>query len=514
MRLLFSHLALFLFLGACATGHRSTSVEMRKFVAAGQYDEAIQYLKQSPLAQDEKSKLLLHIELGLIEHYKGNFEASSVELTHAKALIDELYTTRISGKVESALSNDNADFYYGEKYEASLVYFYLSLNSYMQGIKEVDPTKRKTHLLRARAEIVDWDSFLTEMKHDRMGKTVFKEDLLAKVFGGLVHESQGTHNDNQIALQLYKDAKTLFFRNYNLYPSFNASFESFRKNFDVLHTLKTQEIEKNYVQITPHSQDFTAFLDHKIKELETRMKKGKKTNESTISFLVQDGLIAEKAPNVHEIPIAYGMHHGAAMSFGLGQHVTFELPTVVGVEKLEVAKIQAVNEQGLLVKEVHLPVVAPLGELAKQAIDEHSTAIAAKTATRVVAKHIAALVASSAAMQSARRNNNSMGTLLAMAGHAAAVAAINHSEKADVRYWSTLPSSIRMGQMSLPAGTYKFQAVYDSGTSVRVVDLGVNTIHKTQNHFVMDSRDRQYRPYNPTNSVVQGRTLSGTKPAH
>lgn len=477
---------------SCATGHRDTSKQIRTFIVSGQYDEAIAYLKASSLATDEKSKLLHFTELGLIEHYRGNYEASSLALTEAKTIIDELFTTRVSGKLSSALGNDNSDFYYGEKYEASLVYFYLSLNSYMQGIQEPDEAKRKEHLLRARSEVLDWDSFLSQIKKERMGEVVFKDDLLAKVFGALVHESLGNKNDDQVALQLYKDAKDVLFKNYNLFPSYNQNYESFRKDFTLLPQLPEKEVLGKYVYKTPHSETFTNFLDSKISELTKKAKSNKNPKESSISFLIQDGLIAEKTPNIYHIPMNWGVHTNMALSMSMGQTITFELPTVVGVEKLETGKIQALDATGALVKEIYLSVVAPLGELAEQAIKEHSTAIAAKTAARVTAKHLAAFVASAATMQAARSQNNAFASILAMAGHAAAVAGINSSEKADVRFWSTLPSSIRMAHMSLPAGVYKFQAVYDSGTAQRIVDLGSKQISQNNKNFVMDNKNLRF----------------------
>ncbi|MFL5783816.1 MAG: hypothetical protein ACJ76H_04340, partial [Bacteriovoracaceae bacterium] len=196
-----------LFLFACATGHQQTAEKLRKFVAEKKFTEAIEFLKDSPLAEDQKSQLLFWNELGLLEHYRGNYHASNEYLAKAKDLIDELYTTRISGKVSSILVNDNADLYYGEKYEASLVYFYRALNYYLVAMAEPELMKRRELLSLARAEVVGWDSFLTEIKNERMGKALFKDDLLAKTFGALIHESQGNHQDDQIALQLYKDAQ-------------------------------------------------------------------------------------------------------------------------------------------------------------------------------------------------------------------------------------------------------------------------------------------------------------------
>ena len=147
-------LPMVILLTACASGHRETSTKIRNLVMANKHDEAILALNESPLAKDQKSKLLYLIELGLLEHYKGNFPQSIKILTDATVIIDDLYTTKASGKVTSVLSNDNSDFFYGEKYEASLVYFYLSLNHYMQADAEVDPAKKKVALLGARSEIL------------------------------------------------------------------------------------------------------------------------------------------------------------------------------------------------------------------------------------------------------------------------------------------------------------------------------------------------------------------------
>lgn len=508
---------------SCASGHRSTSVKLREYVMAGSFDKAVEYLKASPLAIDEKSKLLYHTELGLLEHYQGNYQASNDSLTVAKNLIEELYTTRASGKIKSVISNDNADFYYGEKYEASLVFFYLSLNHYMLSMKEPDAMKKKNFLAQARSEVVAWDSFLTEIKNERLGQALFKEDLLAKTFGALVHESQNNFKDDQIALQLYKDAQAVFFKNYNLFPTFNSSYEAFRKNFSSFPDMAMDEVEGKYVIATQHNNSFKEFLQLKINYLSLRLQRKPSADESTISFLIQDGLIAEKIPQKYEFPMAWGMHQSSALSMGSGAKISFELPAIQGVEKLETSRLQALNKEGVVVAEGPVSVIAPLSDLAQQAINEHSTAIAAKTATRVAAKHITALVASSATYEAGRRNNNSLTMMLALAGHAAATASINASEKADVRFWSTLPSSIRMAHITLPKGIYHFRAVFGPVEAPRkIIELGTHDLNTENSKFVMKSKDLKFTPapvmvtepvqvaIKPQDLKVQDRSISGS----
>lgn len=480
---------------------------------ANKHDEAIAALNESPLAKDEKSKLLYKVELGLLEHYKGNYLQSTKYLSEAKALLDDLYTTRASGKISSALGNDNSDFYYGEKYEASLVYFYLALNQYMQANLETDPTKKKEALLSARSEILAWDSFLTEIKNERLGKALFKEDLLAKTFGALIHEAQQTVNDDQIALQLYKDASDVYFKNYNLFPTFNAHFKMFRENYENLPKISPKEVEGKYVLATKHSPALKEFLTMKIlvltkkirpQDFKNQVSKLAPSNEllkrvnqaqGNVTFLVQDGMITEKYPKKYEIPINLIGRAGIAYAFGTGNRIEYELPHMMPSPDLEVSRLEALDAAGNIVATSSLSVIAPLGELAEQAINEHSTSIAAKTGARVVGKHIAALVATNVSYNVAKDRNPTLALLVATAGHATAIAAINQSEKADVRYWSTLPSNIRMGSMSLADGTYRFRAVFGEAGAIeyRTIELGEQTVSKGNLKFVMNNKNLKYK---------------------
>ena len=508
-------------LSSCASNHRKTSAQIRQMVMANQHAEAIALLKESSLATDKNSQLLYFIELGLLEHYRGNYPASIEALNSAKSISDELYTTRISGKLKTILSNDNADFFYGEKYEASLIYFYLSLNHYMQAELELDPAKKKALLMQARSEVLGWDSFLTEIKNERLGKAFFKEDLLAKTFGAFIHEAQGSNQDDQIALQLYKDAGDVFFKNYNLFPTFNGSFKSFRENFSNLHKLPLKEVEGKYVLATEHNSAFQEFLTMKIllltkkikpQDLKTQVAKLKpseavlqklKTGSGNVTFLVQDGLIVEKIAQKYEFPIQWSANHASfAFMMGMGSKISFELPAVSSSPSLEQARLQALNIDGTVASEAPLSVIAPLGDLAEQAINEHSSAIAAKTAARVAGKHIAALVATSAAYQMNKQKNPGIALMVATLGHAAAIAAINESEKADLRFWGTLPSNIRMGNLSLPVGTYKFRAVFgvEGATEYRVIELGEQAVGKGTLKFVMNNKHLKYRARNLANA--------------
>ena len=486
---------------------RDTSVKLRHLVMNQQYDECIKTLNTSALAQSPKSKLLYYTEIGLILHYQGDYVHSLEAFNYARDLLDELYTTRISGIVESSISNDNANFYYGEKYEASLVYFYLALTHYMQSNIESDPAKKHASLYKAIAEIKGWDSFLTEMKHERSGQALFKEDLLSKTFGALVHEALGTSNGNQVALQLYKDAFDVYFKNYNLFPTYNASFQAFRENFEKFPNMPINEVATNYVRETNHSLSLKDFLTSKILLLtktlnpnnlkseiaklspSEKIMEGINMKGGNVSFLIQDGLIIEKKARLYEFPIILPGHTGIAYNM-LGSKITFELPYVEEQAYIDSGILQAIDAAGNIVSESELSIVAPLGDLAAQAINEHSSSIATKTGARVAAKHIAAAVAAQATYEATKDRNPTFALLTLTLGHGAAISAINASEKADIRYWSTLPSNIRMGNLTLKPGSYKLRAVFgtEGAAGFRIMNLGEKKVSQDELSFVMNKR--------------------------
>jgi hypothetical protein len=479
-------IACLVFLEGCATGHRSTSQQLRELVEKNRYAEAINYLNQGPLAADEKSALLYHLELGMLYHLRGDYSQSSKAFTRARDLVDELFTTRISGKFTSSVANDNADFYYGEMYEASLVHFYLALNAYLEAQREPEEEPRTALLRKARAEVVAWDSFLTELRRSRYGKAIFKDDLLAKTFGAVVHEAQGNRTDDQIALQLYRDAKELLFQNYNALPTFNHAFQEFKDNFELLPQLGRAEVEGRYVRATPHYSAFLAFLESKITAIAGPRNRG-------VTILFQEGLIAPKVSKVHEYPIDLAaVAHGHL--FGIGNRVRFELPYVEPVRSPETVVVTATDGSKAVVAEAPLTVIAPLSDLAVQAINEHAAAVAAKTGARLAAKHLAAVLAG----QAIAREGSMTALVSATVAHTAAIVAINESERADTRFWSTLPGAIRMAHLNLPDGSYDLRLGYgpNAAGEVRLIELGTITTSAGR------SLVTNHRPDQSTQAVV------------
>lgn len=280
-RSLFYPLLFAFLLVSCSTGGRKSRQELRAEVKTGQFSKALELIQKSKYFQEKNEVLLKLMELGMVHHAAGNYYQSIQNLENAKALVKRLYTQRLSQKVKKALANDSYDIFYGASYERSMIHFYLALNHYLlwqRGYheayspdgkkqipqKQLSSSERNSEILAARAEILAWDSFIQTMKNEKLGESVFKDDMMAKVFGGFIHEAVGTRNDLQIALQLYKDAKDLLLKNYNGYKTFNRKYKKFIKDFEKLPTISLDQVKAVYVAPTKYQENLDGFLSYKV----------------------------------------------------------------------------------------------------------------------------------------------------------------------------------------------------------------------------------------------------------
>jgi hypothetical protein len=546
-----------LLITSCSSGGRKSRGQLRTQFQTGQFKAALKTVQESKYYKEKNEELLKLMELGMIHHTAGNYHQSVLKLRKAKELVKRLYTERLSQKMKKAIANDNYDIFYGASYERSLIHFYLSLNHYLLwqrgwyeayspdgknqiAQKNLTQSERNTEILAARAEIVAWDSFLQTLKNERLGESVFKNDMLAKTFGGIIHEAVGTRNDQQIALQLYKDAKDLLLKNYNGYRTFNMSFKKFKKDFEKLPKMKLSEVKKKYVVPTDYQKSLKDFLDYKVltltklirprdfkklikiyqpsKEVMSRVNKEKRFHN--ISVVFQDGMIPKKvadkqyyglgkalsdpkagpiakiggavltvfaAQKLRLLPPA-GSYRPGGTYMGLkmaevavkGAAISFELPKVLNKSETEFTFLQIYDKAGKLIEERPVTLINPLGDIAEEAIAEEATSRYFRLGTRLAAKHAVA-IAASFATYSAMKGNNSGNDFFArqtaVLQYLAVAKGIEASERADTRFWSTLPGNLRLTSLYLPKGEYQFKLRIARGakapaTAGRVIGLG------------------------------------------
>lgn len=522
----FSHLPFFILiftLYSCATGGRGERAEFHSLIEKADYQEAFSYIEKTKFYQEPKNVLLKFLEQGLLLHRQHKYPESIQSLEKAKDIIRELYTVSISKKAETLLANDNADIFYGEAYEHALVYFYLSLNHILMAQNfSAGSSERVQALHRARAELLSWDSMLKTLQADRQGKSVYKNDLLAKIYGGLVHEMIGTREDKQIALVLFKNAKEVLLKNANAYKAFNKKSLNFKKDFEKLPSLKNEELQKNYIEATLEQENLIQFINLKIKQFE------KKEDLGQIIFVVEEGLIplknaetqyygltsALQNPNSSEgSKVLAQVGHTALTFFALNKlkllpppanwspigaylgvssaslaadslNISFELPII----KNDSNGCELNLNLDHLDKNIVFPLISPLGDIAEEAVAENSSARYLKIGARLASKHIAAILSSYGTYTLLSKNNDSdfLATNMAIMQYAGLARAIAASEKADTRQWSSLPQNIFVYALPLKAGKHhpKIKIKKKSGSGEEIIDLGPLTLEKNNSVLV------------------------------
>tara|TARA_Y100000780_G_scaffold232553_1_gene265924 strand:+ start:24868 stop:26487 length:1620 start_codon:yes stop_codon:yes gene_type:complete len=481
----------------CATGNRKDTQALRSLLRLKDFKKAKELVDGKKFIDEENSKLLQLLERATVYHLNGHYYQSLKAFDEAKEVSDKLFTVSISKKIQSAVSNDNSDNYYGEKYERSMIRFYLSLNHfllYMTGeyeehsIKEyvvkktnnkkkkeekiaevkVIPAKklsakeRRFHLMGARSVLLEWNSLLDNYKSTTGGVVTYKDDLLAKVFGAFIHEQFRTRNDDRIALDLYKEAKNVLLKNFNILETYNEKAEKFKKDFDKLYKLPLKKVKDEYIKRTAYSKHLLTYLNEKIKELKRRKK-------DNVLILIEDDLITEKKETKINIPLPVAtvsvvaggklsfsafVGHMLSISTGRPLNIYFEVPEIPYEPIQNHYTVMVKDKSGKVVKEEKAAIVNPLGDLAHLTLDEKKSSIYAKTGARVATKHVAALVAAYAIYKSQAKKSEFFGLAAATLSYSAANAGIQASEKADLRFWSSLPFNYQISSMKLDQGDY------------------------------------------------------------
>ncbi len=540
---------------SCSSGGFKEREGARTFFKQGKYTEALAELQKSSEYQEPRTKLLLALEQGLIFHTEGKYPESIKAFDDAKQISKELFTVSVSKKAETTFLSEAMDNYYGEAYELSLIHFYLALNHYLVYQQNPDSKEARTSLFAARAEILQWDSLLNTMKGERMGQTVFKNDLLAKVFGAMIHEALDTRADDQIALQLYKDAQEVLFKNYNAYKTFNLSFSAFKKDYSKFPTMPLDEVKKNYVAETAYYRNLKNFLDSKILSFTKALRPGEfnqmakqigasetvikaveqRKGKNNVGVIIQNGMIPFKVPERYYFGLGKGAQDGegakavaavgasvvtmfAAEKLGLlpapnnwnpssaaiGLQVTafavdqvaisFELPKIESQASSGDLVLEVYDAKGIKLKEEPLYLINPLGDIAEEAVAEHAAWLYGRLGVRLAGKHLAA-IASSYVTYKTLGGGSDQGDFFArnaaVLQYVGLSKAIEQTEKADTRYWSTLPQDIRLGDLNLPKGTYTFKLqLMDNGQIKESYDLGAVEVKNPEKKIFINFRTK------------------------
>ena len=503
--------AILFMLGACASRMKDQMKEYREAFSARDYVKAAALLEKSELKKDQKSSLLWQLEKGTVALSQENENEAIVHFQTALELIDRLYTKKISSKAASVLVNDASDMFYGANYERSYAHYFLARAYYQRFLK----TGNRLDLNGARAAVVAWDTYFTELQRASDAKSLYTTDLMLKVFGGQIHEASEIRTDKQIALQLYKDALKILDTQGGIFSLFNKENVEYIKYFESHGKANS----KLYAE-TPAKEDLKDFLHFKILSLLKDIRGGDFEKEikilkpkdairkkaalgpGNVVLVFEEGLIPQKvgkpfnfgikgAVNAVENPAAKkfietvgtGFVTAFAMNklgmiperttspgtFIFAHEVTrlavqeaaveFELPMIENVPLVQRLELFIMDDKGVVIERASLPVVSENGDLARIVLEEDVVSRYAKTGLRVAMKHLVAVVAAMRVYKSLQKGSDDQGDFLAktaaLATYVGAAKGIAALEKADTRHWTTLPQALRMNEFHLKPGSYQ-----------------------------------------------------------
>lgn len=489
-------------------------LEYRAAYQAQDFEKAQAILEKSDLKNDQKSSLLWHMEMGTVALSRNDEDSAIIHFQTSLDLIDRLYTKKLSSKAASLLINDASDEFYGANYERSYAYYFLAKSYYSRYLKK----QVKLDLQAARATILAWDTYFTDLQRSATSKTLYHTDLMLKVFGGQIHEISDIRNDDQIALQLYKDAYKILDAEGGVFALFNKKNIDYTRSFE--SNLKNGKGPDQKLYDKTHAyKDLKDFIQFKILSLTKEIRSGdyagqvKALNPSKIVtskvelgptnvvLVLEEGMIPQKigkpfnfgikgAVNAVNNPAAktfiatvgtefvtaFAMNKlgmipertANAGSFIFAHDVTklavqeaaveFELPMIDNVPLVQRQEVFILNEKGVVVHHSPLPVVSENGDIARIVLEEDVVSRYTKTGTRVAVRHIIAIVAAMKVYQSLKQGNGEgdfLAKTAAMATYVGAAKGIAALEKADTRHWTTLPQALRMTELKLPPGKYQ-----------------------------------------------------------
>jgi hypothetical protein len=201
-----------LLLLACAT-RSDVYKEIDAAVESASFENAVAAIEKGQDGRrpvyPAKNRILLYLDKGILEHYAGQYDASSTDLQEGERLIEEAFTKSVSQEVSSYIVNDNTRDYSGEDYEDIYINVFNALNYYHRGDTEgaMVEIRRVNIKLQALADkYAAGGSRIREFVKERVESLVIPDDepvvltdsALARYIAGLFYRGDNRPDDARI----------------------------------------------------------------------------------------------------------------------------------------------------------------------------------------------------------------------------------------------------------------------------------------------------------------------------
>ncbi|MCL2210621.1 MAG: hypothetical protein FWB95_01730 [Treponema sp.] len=396
--------------------------EMDNAVKETDFESAINAIRKGQegrrAAYSERNAILLFLDKGLLEHYAGNYAASSKDLQTAEKLIEEAYTKSISESFFSYIINDYTKEYPGEDFEDIYINVFNALNYYHRG---------------------DLEGALVEIR--KLSMSSGKLDMLSRKYEYTDPKSGASLNEmakNETGIRQLPDTKTVKFSNSALARFLGALFYLGEGNTDAVRI----ELEQLYRAYSTNSNIYKGQVPAAVKEIQNVP--GGMARLNIISFT---GLspVKEEQLIIHYLPFRHPVLQIAA----------FKLPVLVQ-RPAGITRVEAVINNN---RRFDLELLEDMGSVVRETYNARFSNILLKTYIRTIIKYS---VADIAAMEAVRRQDSLTGLMVSIAARTA----MDSSERADIRMSRYLPDKAYVGGINLDPGAYSVIINYYSGNRI------------------------------------------------
>jgi len=443
LRRIVSSVSIFLlciFFASCTSKAIKRKDAIEKSVSEGDFIGAINDIKKNTKLYGETNAFLYYMDIGVLYHYAGMYDSSSVYLLQAANIYDELFTKSITNEAAAILTNDNIRPYRSKPFELVLLHQFAALNFMAAGrFDEALVESRKAQL------------HFNEWERTRGNSEKYQSDGMFHLISSLAYEGIG-EDDNSL-ISLYHAIRA-----YNMGP---VKLAPEVRNFaaDRL-TAGDREDDLKRLSISAEAAESKWGTKQGASEIVIIGYAGKGPNlreNNWSGHYVKDGLLTIQSTgsdgknNVIQIaaPLLPRSEYdkasrGEKTKSGTTWYIKFSLPEVQTFNSQTSYFSARLGDNAS--ENVRSVVLNDIDQQLQKALDDAWTEILTRTVIRVVIRTIAAQKA-----KGAMRSDNPLLNLLTNLG---TDAVSSQMEKADVRVCFLLPKTMHMVRIPVEPGTH------------------------------------------------------------
>jgi hypothetical protein len=181
-------LAFFLF--SCAGGSALRFAGLSGVTARDDYLSAIASIEKNRKKwYGEKNELLYCLDVGALYHYAGLWDSSTVYLSRASGIYDDLFSRSVTNEAAALLINDNVRPYRSRPYELTLLHQLTALNYLARG--NIDDALVETRAVQLLFN--EWE------RTDRHGQK-YSNDAMFHYLSSIAYDGAGEYDNAMISL--------------------------------------------------------------------------------------------------------------------------------------------------------------------------------------------------------------------------------------------------------------------------------------------------------------------------